>query len=475
MMSTQTCEFMMPEERISFAAFLSHKYKAPEINEFFFRLFSSVADVQFEVDIGSAPTNVTRLERLIRDANAFIGIYPCDPADGTQPATEDLLEQSRYFRLELDLASRARKPGLVFCDARYRGVVCTPPPIIEIPFNIQEIVSRGAKPSSALFVKAFRAFVQLVAAVQAHDLLEEPRDARSDLVGILVPPESVGGGYGPEQVDVIRNMIKGRRYQPIELTWPPVIDPSWMGQVRPLNWILIDTGPATAATGVLGYLHGEFKPAMRLRRVESPEQVSAAQPTGLALYDGYEVGYKKDIIRWCDSKTLEDGMAQRLGSLDAGRRRISTLEEALTYFQSAALRKESVFISYAGENEEAVRDLRAAFRKKFQKVFDYRDGSSIRPGQPWLKEIFDQLALSPLGVLLLSSEYVKSGNCMHELREMIARHDGNKMQIFPVKIEADEKFEIPELQTIQYARLWEYQSSDELVNWIASNITPEEA
>ncbi len=463
----------MPEERIAFTAFLSHKYKAPEINEFFFSLFSSVADVQFEVDVGSAPTNVTRLERLIRNANAFIGIYPCDPVDGTQPATEDLLEQSKYFRLELDLAARARKPGLIFCDARYRGVICAPPPIYEILFNIQEVASRGAKPSSASFIKAFQAFAQRIAAGQAYDLLEEPRDASSDLVGILVPPESVKGGYGAEQVDIIRNAIQGCRYTPIELTWPPVIDPSWMRRVRVLNWIVIDTGPVTTATGILGYLHGEFKPAMRLRRVEPPEQLSASQPTCLALYDGYEVGYKKDIIRWRDSKTLQDGMTQRLGSLDAGRRRISTLNEALTYFQSAALRKESVFISYAGDNEEAVRDLRTAFRKKFQKVFDYRDGSSIRPGQPWLKEIFDQLALSPLGVLLLSSEYAESGNCMHELREMIARHDGNKMQIFPIKIKAGDKLEIPELQTIQYARLWEYRSPDELVDWIASNVTPD--
>jgi hypothetical protein len=137
---------------------LSHKYNASIVNEFFFRLFSSLADVQFEIDAGKTATNVTRLERMIRDADAFIGIYPFEPADLTSPTIENLLDASQYFRLELDLASRARKPGLIFTDSRYRNVLSAPGSIYQESFDMKEILGAGSKPSSGRFAQAFRNF-----------------------------------------------------------------------------------------------------------------------------------------------------------------------------------------------------------------------------------------------------------------------------------------------------------------------------
>jgi hypothetical protein len=66
---------------------------------------------------------------------------------------------------------------------------------------------------------------------------------------------------------------------------------------------------------------------------------------------------------------------------------------------------------------------------------------------------------------------VASGNCEHELREMIARRDNKAMQIFPVKLRANDQFEIPNaLKDIQYARLAEYKDPDALVDWVVGNI-----
>jgi hypothetical protein len=95
--------------RVSFRAFLSHRYKSPEVNEYFFGLFDGIAIPQFQVDKGTFATNMTRLERLIRGSDAFIGFYPL--ASGAQPTNEQLRKDSRYFRLELDLAERAGKPA----------------------------------------------------------------------------------------------------------------------------------------------------------------------------------------------------------------------------------------------------------------------------------------------------------------------------------------------------------------------------
>jgi hypothetical protein len=61
---------------VAFRSFLSHRYQSPRINECFFPILSADADPQFAIDPGTIATSVTRLERLIRDADAFIGIYP---------------------------------------------------------------------------------------------------------------------------------------------------------------------------------------------------------------------------------------------------------------------------------------------------------------------------------------------------------------------------------------------------------------
>ena len=103
---------------IAFSTFLSHRYKSPEANLFFFKLFADIAEIQFEVDEGTFATNVTRLERMIRAAYAFIGIYPFPGTSDEAQKPEELKKASRYFKLELDLAIRSRKPAIVFYDER---------------------------------------------------------------------------------------------------------------------------------------------------------------------------------------------------------------------------------------------------------------------------------------------------------------------------------------------------------------------
>jgi hypothetical protein len=462
----------MSKPKLALTAFLSHKYKAPGVNEYFFRLMSRSASVEFEVDVGSTATNVSRLERLVRDADAFIGIYPFDEIGRENPPAADLVNAARYFRLELDIAARARKPGLVFSDLRFRGIVSAPTPITQVGFDIQEITGGGSRPSSARFIKAFTGFCDHVSAARACALAEERLEKKSNLVGILLPPEEGRCGYSRDQIGSVLTAIHAARYDPVELPWPPVITPEWITKIRSLDWVVIDVGSISTGTGVVGYLHGEFKPSMRLLRVQEPTAGDSKPEPDLPLYTGFEVGYRKDILRWWNSDVLLDGLKKRITSLDAQRKRISTLNEALEYFRSAALRKEAVFVSYAGQDLDQAEDLVGAFRKRFQQVFDYRDGKSIRPGQPWIKEIFDQLAVSPIGVPLLSSAYIQSGNCRHELREMVARRDSNRLQIFPVKLSRTNGFEIPaELRDIQYARLWEYPTVDGLVDWIAANIS----
>ena len=143
---------------VELKAFLSHRYKSPEVNLYFHELLAESAQIQFEVDIGSLPTNVTRLERMIRDADAFIGIYPF-PGDPKKTASADELRiGSKYFRLECELAIRSRKPTLVFLDRRYAPYFDFPPFIRAESFDIQEVVGKGGSPSKSRFRRMFREF-----------------------------------------------------------------------------------------------------------------------------------------------------------------------------------------------------------------------------------------------------------------------------------------------------------------------------
>jgi hypothetical protein len=459
---------MASQNLISIKVFLSHKYEAPSVNQYFFQLFSQ-ANVQFEVDKGKFSTNVTRLERMIRDADGFLAIYPFDD-DGAQEISEaDLVERSKYLRLELELAARSQKPGIALTDRRFRGVISVPATMLREQFDVREIAG-GGKRNSSRFEKVFSEFCERVTAASQYDLISGNSGSASDTVGLLLPSSSPNG-YRPEEVEAISNALSQARYKPVRLSWPASITPAWVSDVRGFNWMLMDVGPESMSTGLVGFLHGAFIPTMRLMRVGCEEEAKPRLMPESALYSGVEVGYWKDIARWWDTDSLIAEIGKRLTTLDAPTRRFGTLEEALGYFQEAAKRKERVFISYSGSDEDATRDLRMAFGKRFQEVFDYRDGKSIRPGQPWIEEISKSLSKSPVCVPLLSSTYVNSGNCMHELDDAIALRDAKRTRLFPIKLNKDDQFEIPaSLASTQYMHLYD-QSPEKLVDAIIAALS----
>jgi hypothetical protein len=176
----------------------------------------------------------------------------------------------------------------------------------------------------------------------------------------------------------------------------------------------------------------------------------------------------KDVLRWTSIDELREGLDARLARIRQPVERIVSYERAVQYFSAAALRKETVFVSYSGKDARIAAELIAALRRSFQTVFDYRDGSSITPGQPWLNEIFRTISITALGVALLSPDYLASGNCEHELEAMVARRDERKLALLPVKLAFDDpdgkKLELPpHLANLQYLRYWTYPSAAEAV------------
>jgi hypothetical protein len=450
----------------TFKAFLSHRYKSPGVNQRFFDLLAAQAHVQFEVDVGSKPTNVTRLERFVRDADAFVGIYPFPSTDDARPSREAIIEESKYFRLELDLAIRSGRPGIVFVDQRYGNAISVPPSLRECRFDHREVDSSGPLRHEASFRDQARAFVDDVGASMRWQA-GRGRSLGSDRVGLMLPASAAaasgqGGGCSAADIEQIADQLRNMSLNPVHLDMARGADGDFMRQIDGLDWVVSDIGAAACAGGMPALLHGRFVPQVRL--VRSPV---ATAPARSPLEDGilkpFEAGYPKDIVRWHDGQTLLAEFVKRLSVLYEPRKHIGSAADAQAYFASASLRKETVFLSYSGEDRARVEGVAQALRRVFQNVFDYRDqGQSIVPGNRWIEEIFDKLSGSALAVPLVSADYFASENCKHEAREIMALADSRKIRVVPVKLR-DGPLELPSwMRDIQYLRGWEYAAPEVL-------------
>ena len=471
-------------------AFLSHRYESSEVNLYFHELFAESAQVQFEVDPGSLkvivdgqeqtirlPLNVTRLERMIRDADAFIGIYPFQGDPKKTASSTELRGASKYFRLECELAIRSGKPAIVFLDKRYAPYFDLPPSIRSETFDIQEVAGKGGKPSGPKFRRLFRDFCDEVSAMMAASAAQ-PRRFEDMHVGIVVPTDGPATRrYEPQDVRVIKETLGKHGVTSItQFPWPPIIHQRYLANAEALDFLVLDVGQTTMSSGIVGYLHGRFIPTLRLIKSGSSRKQIYKQKAYRLLYGGIEVGYPKDIVIWNDTDTLTRDLDQRLMVLTVPVERINTQAEAEAYFRKASLRKEAVFLSYSGRDHELASKISKEFKKRFQQVFDYKDGESITPGEPWLQEIFDKLSVVTLGVPLVSSNYFASGNCEHEALEMVAKRDAAEMSMIPLKLYADDDFKRPTwMRHRQYMHYYDYPDvetvADKLIEFFDRSLT----
>jgi len=436
----------------TFKAFLSHRYKSPVVNQRLFDLLTAFAVVQFEVDVGNKPTNVTRLERFVRDADAFVGIYPLPAGDEVRPSRAALMEESKYFRLELDMAARSGKPGIVFVDMRYGNAITVPAPLRECRYDHREIANAGPLRGEALFLEQARGLANDVAAVLQR-LGGAATAPNRDRVGMLWGADADADGA---ELERLKERLLNMSLEPVVLDASRGADGDFMQRLHGLDWMVTDISAPACASGLPGFVHGRFVPQMRLVRSPSPD-LPARSPLEDGLLKGFEAGYPKDIVRWHGGDSLVDEFDQRLAVLYEPRTYIGTAAEAAKYFAGAALRKETVFLSYAGEDRALVEGLAKALRGVFQSVFDYRDdGQSIVPGSRWIDEIFTKLVGSALAVPVVSPAYLASPNCMHEAREIIATADNRNLRVVPVKLREGELELPPLMRDMQYLRGWEY-------------------
>jgi hypothetical protein len=422
--------------------FLSHKYGAPEVNLFFFGIMQECLHAHFEVDRGNF-TSVTRIERAVRGAETFVGIYALSGVGA--PSRAALLEESRYFRFELDIAVRCGKPGLLFVDQRYGNLFPGFPAIEVKDFDRRELEAGLLAPRREEYKTAFVRLRDRVLGERRLRLELGERRWQNARVGMLVPdyPEAIRA--------TIRSLLEDSSCDVVELRdWN--LGLSFQTEARSLDWAILDIGQERSRW-LAYYLHGSFVPLLRLRCV--PEGGSAT--TEPFLFNAFEVGYPKDIVVWTQEDELRKGLEKRLARINTDEQLITNEQVALTYFQSAAQRDEVVFVSYSGKDRDQGKGIAAALKRRFKEVFDYRDDESLTAGIPWLPQIYDRLKGSKIGVLLLSDDYFNSDYCRGEAEFMVDKAMSAGMVIVPVRLK--ESVDIPPyLSRYQNLRGWKFES-----------------
>lgn len=423
------------------SAFLSHSYSAHEVNLFFYELNSAIATIAFRVDRGKFATSTTRLERMIRDADAFVGVWPLPGEPDASWDRTDLVNQSRYFRLELDIAIRSRKPGIVFADERYGNLLQTPRGIERLTYDPQEISLSTKSPTWSQ---------------KRAQLKRYWRDLRPQLAGRPLNPPFEEGRVGVvfgryDDVDagrVAEEAVSLRGFNPVRL--PPALSIGCLNDLRRCDWVIADiTDPAVEM--MTAFLYGQFVPVMRTRRqtAQDPASDPASALEGI-LFGDLTVGYHKDVTRWSTEPELRDGLLGRIDVIAQRAVLVGNEAAARDYFSSAAKRKELVFLSYAGEDSAIGGQFAAALGQHFQEVFHYRGDSSLRIGQYWQDQITRKLSAAAIGVILFSVHYGQSGYCMDESHDLYDGFVNGRAELLPVKL--DETLVPRPLSKLQYAR-----------------------
>lgn len=449
-------------EKFSFKSFLSHSYESDEINLYFFKIFAEIAEVQFEIDAGTddevkKSTNVTRLEKMVRDSDAFIGIYPFSGTNDEANNVDILKEKSKYFRLEMDLAFRSRKPAIIFYDIRFGTLLRPPGNIFFQSFDVNEVAGTGGFPNINKHKNEFLKFCEVVKNKKQYFDLQKNEEKTT--VAVILSKENL---QYDELKQEISQVLENNNYTDIEfLNQPYIINNKLFNLLEKIDFAIVDQGNQVAKSGLPAFFHGRFIPMIR---VEHTTEVQELNILNNFLYNGVEVGYNKDKIIWNNQENLLTEISEKVKIYKKGITRLNTFSEASTYFLKAKLKKEKVFVSYSSADANIALEIVANLKKHFQDVFDYRDGNSIRVGKPWMEEIFNYISKSKIGINLLSNAYFKSGNCKHEANAMVAMNDNNEeMKIFPIKL-YDEELELPPyFRMNQYKKLDEFNSIETIV------------
>jgi nucleoside phosphorylase len=385
-------------DEIRIPAYFSHSYRPGdrEVNEFFWSLFWE-SGFTFAVDPESPTLSIPHLELMMRWSACFVAVV-------THRPQQAYYKSSPFIVYEYGLAVRAQKPRLIFVEAGVPGQYFSES-AVTIAFDRRRLEERR---------EGFRDLIkQLADQSRAYSNLA---DRQRGPAGLLLPQNS----QYREAKGAIAKLLSAAGHEPREIVTG--FDNSFQFALRldECDFILIDVGSKSIPTWVYPFLHGRFIPTVRLMHQATADDRKAAPV--LDNDDALTAAGVMDevVIHWSTSDELITQLERQVEKLFQLRRPFLSEEEGLRYLRSLGRRKESIFISNAGEDNNFASGLVRALNLQNILPFHYVYENQLTLGKDWHEELKERVRSSQLFVPLISEAYWESEWCKEEYE--IARH-----------------------------------------------------
>jgi nucleoside phosphorylase len=413
----------------------SYRYEDRSLNEKFWREFWN-AGFTFTIDPKSKTMSHPYLQSLIKRTPGFAAVITYRPR-------QEGIKCSPFMLYEYSLAVLARKPKLVFFDARLGSRYFPELDPDLLSFNPDDLDAEPERIAGAIrqFKKRSEPYRRLTA-------------QRKGKFGILL--DAAASPYDEELIRSIEKRIEGLNFDPVRVRTGRMDGIRLAVDFDEYDFTIMDVGPGILPGWVHPFVHGRLIPSIKLfhtqqeRPVELPDFVQLEMLGKVALDD-------EPIVFWRDKEELLaklDLHFARLELLDerpASSSRFRDFEAGLAYFRSAGRAGDKkIFISNeSNANKLAVpliRELRLAGITAFQ----YIESNTIARGTDWRPKLRAIVEQADLFVPLVTRAYKESEYCREERDIAMRQHENGTMDIIPYFVEdgADAGATLPQGSTL---------------------------
>ena len=404
--------------------YFSHSYRFEDraLNEFYWHKFWD-AGFTFAIDPKSSVMSHPYLQGLIKRTPGFSAVI-------TYRESQKGHKCSPFMLYEYSLAVLARKPKLVFFDARL-GAKYFPDNDPDVhSFNRDDLDGEGEEIDS--LIKAFRKRVEPYRRLIAR---------RKGKFGILV---NVGdGAYDEGLMQTIEKRIESLNFEPERIAIEKMDGIQLAVNFDEYDFVIMDVGPGALPDWVHPFVHGRLIPSIKLfhtpqeRPAELPEFVRREMLGQVALED-------EPVVFWRDRSDLLkalEGHFEKLEALDgrpSGSSHFREFDAGLAYFRSAGRSKDMrIFVSNAAEANPLTTHLTHELSLSGITAFQYIAANTIPRGMDWRPILRAKVREAGLFIPLITKSYRDSEYCKEELEIALQRQREGKMTIIPYFLEAD--------------------------------------
>ncbi|HXR38983.1 MAG TPA: TIR domain-containing protein [Terracidiphilus sp.] len=391
------------------------------MNEFFWRMFWD-AGFTFAIDPQSKVMSHPYLQGLIKRTPGFAAVI-------TYRRGKEGPNCSPFMLYEYSLAVLARKPKLVFFDARL-GQKYFP----ELDPEVQSFNRDDLESDPAQFAAHIRDFKRRA---EPYRRLTARRRGK---FGILIGQGNTH--YDESLMERIEDRIEGLNFRPERIAIDELDGIQLAVDFDKYDFVIIDVGAGTLPCWVHPFVQGRLIPSIKLYHLDTegsatvPEFLRRELLGRIALED-------EPVVFWRDRDDLLnqlDAQFAKLETLDnrpVGSSRFRDFDSGLAYFRSAGRTGEtSIFISNAGDANSLAVPLTRSLRLAGITAFQYSAANTIERGTEWLPKLRAITGQAGLFIPLITRSYRESDYCMEELKIALDRWKEGKMTIIPYFIEA---------------------------------------